>query len=224
MELPRLDTVVMDAGRRRLEFKMSNRAWVRAPMCVFAVTLATTCFASGSSVAQPVAQSPYTHGHLAGFGGDPTALPRAIRNIERNGGRVMEIRFDSSLGHPGYDVVVERGDHVDFVRLAEPEAGLVVASTSAEPAWMLGWRGRRDVKIVQQADIGLAKAVRVAESQNGGAPAVAAGIAVSASNASNSVPAYNVLLEMPDSRVRRVAVDSRTGLVIADPQALSNWP
>lgn len=199
---------------------MATRASPRTLLLAFVAS----GIAAGPTLAQPVAQPPEAHGHLAGFGGDPTAIPRVIVNTERNGGRVMEIRFNSHLGHPGYDLAVERGGRVDFVRISEPGEGLVVTGGSSEPSWMLGWRGRKDVKIVKQADIGLAQAVRRAESENGGAPAVAAGIAVSASNPDNSVPAYNVLLEMPDGHVRRAAVDARTGLEIADPQALRAWP
>jgi len=202
---------------------MSGRAWCN--LSLGALAFATAALALPAlSPAQPVAQPAYAQGHLTGFGGDATAIPRAITRIERRGGRVLEIRFDSRLGHPGYDVVVARGGHVDFFRLAEPEAGLVVATGTSEPDWMLGWRSRKDVQVAKGATVSLADAVRRAEADNGGAPAVAAGIAASASNATSAVAAYNVLLMMPDRQVRRVAVDSRTGLVIADPQALRGWP
>ena len=48
-------------------------------------------------------------------------------------------------------------------------------------------------------------------------------IAVSASNPGSDVHAYNILL-LNDGNTQRVAVDSETGAVIADPAALRGWP
>jgi hypothetical protein len=91
------------------------------------------------------------------------------------------------------------------------------------PAWMMKWTQRQDVKDVRKAAVPLDRAIVVAERANADAPAVAAGIAPSASNPDSDVKAYNVLLDV-SGRAKRVAVDSSTGQVIADPQALSGWP
>lgn len=187
-----------------------------------ALALAVGC-APGPVLAQRVAQPPSYRGDLEGFDRDATALPRVIEAAQRNGGRVLEARYDGRHG-PSWTLAVERGPRVEFIQMSRPEAGAVAISSSTEPTWMLGWRGRKDADVVRHAKIGLAQAVRRAEADDNGAPAVAAGIAVSASNARTTIPAYNVLLLEPGDHIKRVAVDARTGLPIADPQALANWP
>lgn len=184
--------------------------------------LAAAALAAGPAIAQPVSQPPRYTGDLAGFSGDPAALPRAISAIEAADGRVMEIRYDGRAA-PGYDVVVVRGGRLQFVRVAEPYVGLTAIVGSSRPAWMLGWRGRREVKAVRRARVGLASAVRDAEADANHAPAVAAGIAASASNPASDVKAYNVLVETR-SGPRRIAIDAATGDPIANPGVLRRWP
>jgi hypothetical protein len=180
--------------------------------------------AAAAAQAQPVAQPAAPRGDIAGFTGGPQALPRAIGRIERSaGGRVMEIRFDRRAGRPGYDAVVAKGPQLVFLRAEQDRRARVIAAR-AEPAWMLGWKGRKDVRIAERARVSLASAVRTAEASDHDAPAVAAGIATSASNPTSRVHAYNVLLEQGRGHTRRLAVDANTGQVISDPSALSYWP
>ena len=189
---------------------------MRATVIALAAGLAALP-AFAQKVNQPVTYS----GNLAGFSGDPAALPRAISAIEAQGARVMEIRYDGSNG-PGYVAVLARNGNVEFQRAAEPATGLTAISSSTQPTWMLDWRGRDEVKAVRKARVDLATAVRTAEGEANGAPAVAAGIA--ASSAGQELKAYNVLVHMPDGVFRRVMVDADSGAPIANPGALRNWP
>ena len=173
--------------------------------------------------AQKVSQPPTYSGDLAGFSGDPGALPRAISAIEAQGPRVMEIRYDGAHG-PGYAAVLARNGKVEFQRAAEPATGLTMISSATQPVWMLDWRGRAEVKAVAKAKVDLATAVRAAEGEANGAPAVAAGIAAGSVNPGSEVKAYNVLVHLPDGRFRRVMVDADSGSVIANPGALRAWP
>jgi hypothetical protein len=174
------------------------------------------------AAAQPVGQPPSYTGDLTGFSGNPQALPRAITALEHQGAQVMEIRYDGSKG-PGYAVVLARAGQVEFDRAAEPVAGVTVITSSTEPAWMLGWRGRAELKAARKAKVDLATAVRSAEKDANGA-AVAAGIAQSAANPTSDVKAYNVLVRTASGRLQRVAIDADTGARIQNPDALRKWP
>lgn len=184
--------------------------------------------AAGLSVAAPVlAQSVAMPAHpdinVSGFSGDPGALPAAISAIESvTGGRVVEIRYNNVSGAPGFDVVVASGARVNFQRFTKPTEDLITFADKTEPSWMLKWPARKDVSLVRTAKVSLPDAIRAAEAANGNAPAVAAGMAQSATDADTSVKAYNVAL-IKDGRLRRVAVDSETGMVIADPSVLAAW-
>jgi hypothetical protein len=169
----------------------------------------------GQAGAQSLAQTPDIHQRLAGFGGDPEALPHAITALERHGGRVVKIRFTSLRGRPAYDAIVAQGGGVRFVRLTQAGGAVRILKRSEAPRWMLSWRARRDLSRAAHADVGLATAVRMAESESAGAAAVAAGIATLASDPVRPAPAYNVLLMRPDGSLERVAVDARTGLAVA---------
>jgi hypothetical protein len=177
------------------------------------------------AAARPVAQAPLLHGALAGFGGDPHALPDAVTALERRGGRVAEIRFDSRHGRPAFDAVVARGGVVSFVRAPERRGEIATVIRKAEaPRWMLGWHARRELTGLQRADVPLATAVWTVERNHAGAPAVAAGVATLASDPLRPAPVYNVLLEQPDGRLLRTAVDARTGLEISDVRPYAEWP
>jgi hypothetical protein len=179
--------------------------------------------AAGSAGAQSSAQTPGLH-PPAGFGGDPEALPHAIAVLERHGGRVVRIRYASQRGRPAYDAIVERGGEVRCVRLAQ--AGDVVRKLqrSEEPGWMLNWRGRRELANAAHAEVGLAEAVREAESESAGAPALAAGVAPLAGDPVRPAPAYEVLLMHADGSLERVAVDARTGLAVAKLRSVAASP
>ena len=189
---------------------------------LIAVT-ALAATAAAPAIAQSVDQPAYTKLNLAGFSGDPGALPSAIDAIEAaSGGKVVEIRFNNVGGVPGYDVVLARGSQITFERFAKPGQGLITLSGETKPAWMLNWTAREDVTLVRTAKVKLADAVRTAEAARGNAPAAAAGIAKSAAGANTDVKAYNVAI-IQDGRQHRVAVDSATGEVIANPRMLAAW-
>jgi hypothetical protein len=187
------------------------------------LALSSSIGGAGLALAQSVAMPPHPDINVADFSGDPKALPGAVAAIEAaSGGRVVEIRYNNVSGVPGYDVVVAKGSQVSFQRFSKPDAGLVALTGKTQPEWMLKWQARRDVDLVEKAKVPLSTAIRTAESSMSGAPAVAAGIAQSASRPDTSVHAYNVaILEGKD--LRRVAVDSDTGQTIDDPSALAGW-
>jgi uncharacterized membrane protein YkoI len=173
--------------------------------------------------AAPIGQPDYFRGDLTAFHGDSQSLLNALRTFHQtNRGRVLEIRFTDQGGVPGYRLVVQQGRTLMFERLDEGGAAPVVLQTNSEPDWMLGWQSRANIRFDRRAKISLADAIRTAERANGGAPAVAAGIATNAGSAFNDVHAFNVLLKNGDMTTKRVAVDASNGEIIVDPQALSS--
>lgn len=174
--------------------------------------------------AQSVAQTSDINDAVKNFHGSPDSLTTMISRIERTtGGRVLEIRFTDQDGMPGFRAAVARGGEVSFIRVAAEQGDAVELSQTDLPDWMLHWRSRQDVKIARAAKVSLIDAIHTAEQSGNGAPAVAAGIAASASNPSGDVKAYNVLL-LRGGEIQRVAVDEGNGEVIADPRALASWP
>jgi hypothetical protein len=139
------------------------------------------------------------------------------------GGHVIEIRFTNADGTPGYRAVVDHGGQLEFMRIAASNGAAVEIANSNVPDWMLHWRDRKAAEIARQAKVPLVEAIRTAEKSADGAPALAAGVAASATNPSTDVKAYNVLV-YHDGDVVRVAVDGDTDQVIANPQALASWP
>jgi hypothetical protein len=190
---------------------------------ILALTAAVGVAVSAPACAQSVSMKAYPDVNLAGFSGEPSALPNAVAAAEAaSGGRVVAIRYDNVAGVSGYDVVLARGTNVTFERFSNPSTGLVAFTSNSKPAWMLKWPARKDVSIVTHAKVPLSQAIRTAEAAHAGAPAVAAGLAVNAVDANVDVHAYNVVL-LVGGHERRVAIDSETGLRIADPNILV-WP
>jgi hypothetical protein len=175
------------------------------------------------ALAQNVALGAYPKLDLTGFSGDAGALPKAVNDIEAaSGGRVAEIRYNNAGGAPSYDFVLVKGADVSFQRVSKSNGGTISLTGDTTPAWMLDWQARKDASLAQTAKVGLADAIRTAESARNGSPAVAAGIARSASNPTSDVHAYNVSI-LQAGEQRRVAVDSQSGEVIEDPSALAVW-
>ena len=157
-----------------------------------------------------------------GFSGDPKILPDAVTSIESlNGGRVAAIAFNNVAGTPGYAAVVLKGSEVRFWRLDKPAGKAVELTGASVPTWMLNWKGQRRASAVKDARVSLADAIRTAEAEQHGAPAVVAGIARSAANPTSDVHAYMVGI-LRNGRLNRVAVDSQSGSPIANPDAL-DW-
>jgi uncharacterized membrane protein YkoI len=185
------------------------------------VCACTVCF-TGATLAQPVSQSSVMRGDISAFHGDQNSLIGAIGTIEKSaGGKVTEIRFSPRQGQPGYHAAIVKAGQVSFLHLDATSQKVTPVDASGEAQWMKDWRARADVKQVETAKVPLVEAIRTAE-QFKNAPAVAAGIARSASNAASDVHAYNVLVAK-DGGTHRVAVDDSTGEVISDPSALSGF-
>jgi hypothetical protein len=188
-----------------------------------ALAAATSLAAATPMLAQNVGLRAFPELNLTGFSGEPTALPKAVSNIETlSGGRVVEIRYNNVAGVPSYDVVVAQGDQVRFLRFSRAGSAPLELTETATPAWMLDWRAEKNVNLGQVAKVRLADAIRTAEANKGGSPAVAAGIARGAADPNNAVKAYNVSI-LNNGVQQRVAVDSETGSVIANPEALAAW-
>jgi hypothetical protein len=175
------------------------------------------------ALAQQVAQPAYEQDDISSFHGNADSLPSAIGKIERaTGGKVIEIRF-SSHGTLGYHVVVAKGGEIKFMHLEAVSGKLTPIQENTLPVAMLKWRGKADVHFAETAKVPLADAIDTAELADDHSPAIAAGIAQSASNPDSDVHAYNILT-VRHGTTRRRAVDSVTGQVIADPSALADWP
>ena len=175
------------------------------------------------ALAQSVAQPSYMSGDFSAFHGNSSTLVNAIALIEQStGGKVIDIRFSSPNGMPVYNAVVVKGGQVQFFHAEELSKKIVELDASSKPVYMLNWRGKSDVQFAQHAKVSLSAAIQTAEQSQNGAPAMAAGIARSASNPESEVQAYNVLLNRAGS-AKRIAVDIATGEVIADPSALSQF-
>ncbi len=191
---------------------------------VVALAAATSLAIATPTSAQNVGLRSFPRVDLAGFSGDANALPTAVTNIEKTtGGRVIEIRYNNVSGVPGYDVVLAKGSDVTFLRFSRPETGAVQLTGKTVPDWMLNWTSKKNTSLGESAKVRLADAIRAAEADRQGAPAVAAGIARSAAEGDADVHAYNVLISSGGGGQRRVAVDTQTGQVIADPSALADW-
>jgi uncharacterized membrane protein YkoI len=186
--------------------------------------MAAAALCASSAIAQGVAQHSHPKLDLTGWSGTADTLPSLIRTIQSTtGGRVLEIRYSNQDGGPGFRAAVAEGKRVVFLHVnAEGAAGAELTATSV-PDWMLHWRSRADIVAARQASVSLDQAITTAEAQANGAPAVAAGIAASASNPTSDVKAYNVLVSRGGD-VHRIAVDDQTGQVIEDPGALADWP
>ena len=175
------------------------------------------------ALAQSVAQPGYMSGDFSAFHGNSNTLVNEIGLIEQStGGKVIDIRFSSPNGMPVYHAVVVKGGQVQFFHAEDVSKHVVELDASTKPVYMLNWREKSDVQFAQHAKVSLSAAIQTAEQSQDGAPAMAAGIARSASNPESEVQAYNVLLNR-GGRVKRVAVDIATGAVIADPSALSQF-
>jgi uncharacterized membrane protein YkoI len=176
------------------------------------------------ALAQQVSQPSFTNADISAFHGNDNTLVNAIALIEQStGGKVIDIRFSNSTnGMPGYNVVIVKAAQVQFFHFEERSKHVTELDASSKPVYMLNWRGKSDVHFAMQAQVPLSTAVQTAEQSHPGSPAMAAGIARSASNPDSEVHAYNVLLNRGGS-VKRVAVDSATGEVISDPSALSSF-
>jgi uncharacterized membrane protein YkoI len=179
--------------------------------------------ATSSASAQEVAQPGFYKGDVAAFHGNNHTLIDAIHALHATSGqRVVDIRFVRQNGVSGYHVVLQKNGRFSFMHIDEQSGRVVEISESSAPDWMLNWNKRRQLRVDRGAKVTLAQAIRTAESANSNEPAIAAGIAMSASNPTSDVHAYNVILDN-QGQTMRVAVDASTGQIIANPSALSDW-
>jgi uncharacterized membrane protein YkoI len=199
---------------------MTNLSTFLGGAAALALTLATAAppaFAQGG-----VAQPGFYAGDLGAFHGDQMSLINAIHHIHQaSGDRIVDIRFAREGGLAGYHVVLQHAGRFTFMHISEQNGQVVSIAAASAPDWMLKWNQRADLRWDRLATVTLPQAIRTAERAYN-APAVAAGIATSASNPSSAVHAYNIILDTGGT-TRRVAVDASTGQIIADPSALSDW-
>jgi hypothetical protein len=189
---------------------------------LLALATAGSLAAGAPTLAQTLTVNPNLVIDVTGFSGDANTLANAASNIESTGGgRVAAIAYNNVAGAPGYGVIVLQGSNVSFKRLEAPTSKPIGISEASAPSWMLNWRNQRRAAAVEAAQVPLADAIRTAEASKGGAPAVVAGIARSASNPTSDVHAYKVGL-LINGRLYPVAVDSKSGMVIENPSAL-DW-
>jgi uncharacterized membrane protein YkoI len=175
------------------------------------------------ALAQSVAQPSTLKGDISAFHGDQNTLVNAIQGIEEaSGGQVVDIRFSNPQGMPTYHAVILKAGQVQFFKIEELSKSVVEIDASSRPVWMLNWRDKADIHFAKQAKVSLSSAIRTAEQSKNGAPAVAAGIARSASNPDSDVHAYTVLLDVRGT-VLTVAVDIANGALIADPSSLRSY-
>jgi hypothetical protein len=183
--------------------------------------MASSLAAGAPTLAQTLTVNPNFVIDVTGFSSDVSILPDAVSQIESmNVGRVAAIAYNNVAGVPGYGVIVVQGSDVKFMRLEKPRGEAVEISQASVPTWMMNWRNQKRAAVVQTARVSLADAIRTAEASQNGAPAVVAGIARSASNPSSDVHAFMVGL-LINGALHPVAVDSKTGSVIANPSALT---
>ncbi len=154
---------------------------------------------TGVATGQGVSQGDSLKTGISGFHGNQDTLVNAINAVEQGtGGKVTEIRFSETNGLPGYHAVVSKGGRIEFLRIQQESGNVVQIDAASGPVWMLKWRNRSDVHFADNATVSLSTAVRTAERSMNGAPALAAGIARSASNPSSDVQALQC-----DARYRR---------------------
>jgi hypothetical protein len=145
-------------------------------------------------------------------------LQAAVVAAEKfSGGRVLEIRFRTFHGAPGFDAVVAKAGAFSHVRIAIPSDVVTVIAETEVPEWMAAWTLKADARSLQQAKLHLVDAITKAETITD-APAVDAGVAAPLTGRS-AVLAYNVEVIKRD-RPERVAIDAQTGDAIANPEAL----
>jgi hypothetical protein len=188
---------------------------------LLALTAASTLAAGAPTLAQTLTVNPNLTIDVTGFSGDANTLASAVANIESlSGDRVAAIAFNNVAGTPGYEVILLQGSNIRFQRLDKVTNKAVEITEASVPSWMLNWRNQRRAVAVQAAKVPLADAIRTAEASQQGAPAVVAGIARSASNPNSDVHAYMVGL-LQNGNLHPVAVDSNSGMTIANPSALT---
>jgi hypothetical protein len=188
---------------------------------LLALATAASLTATAPTLAQTLTVNPNFSIDVTGFNGDANTLADAVSTIESmNVGRVAAIAYNSVAGTPGYGAIVTQGSDVTFKRLDVPTGKPVEISGASVPTWMMNWRNQKRAAVVQTAQVSLADAIRTAEGTQQGAPAVVAGIARSAANPNSDVHAYMVGL-LKNGDLHPVAVDSKSGMVIANPSALT---
>jgi uncharacterized membrane protein YkoI len=184
--------------------------------------LLCACFSLWANVtlAQSVAQPGAISGDISAFHGNQSTLVNAIQAVQQStGGKVLDIRWSNVNGVAGYNAVVLKAAQVQFFHLEERSRHVIELDASSKPVYMLNWRGKADVSAAKQAPVSLSNAIQTAQ-QSQNSPALAAGIARSASNPESDVHAYTVLLNV-NGGVKSVSIDSSTGQIISDPSALS---
>ena len=150
----------------------------------------------------------------------PASLTDAVQSIESaTGGKVLEVRVRRH--GPGFAAVVTKGNQLANIKVHPVNGQVTKMSVDEVPQWMHDWKLRADAQDIHKARVSVSDAIRTAE-QAQQAPAVDAGLAKPLSP-SNDVLAYNIEV-LKDGEPRRVAVDAKTGELIANPdEVLTPW-
>jgi len=153
-------------------------------------------------------------GDASAFHGDAGTLIEAIHTLEQSSGaRVVDIRFAATHGHSGFDAVVMHDHHLGLFHLEQSTRVVAELDATSAPVWMLAWRDRTDLDVIEHARLSLSEAIRRAEQSQHGAPALAAGVAQRPLNPTQTVHTYTVLLDV-DGHVQSVSVNDSTGEIV----------
>jgi uncharacterized membrane protein YkoI len=150
------------------------------------------------------------------------ALAHAAQAMEQDsGGKVLEIRLVDEKGEPAFEAAVAQADTVIYLRVTSVSDTVTHISIRELPPWLQNAGLEAYLKSAALAKVPLVDAISKAEAE-AKAPAIGAGIAKPLSGG-NSVLAYYVEA-LKGSKRRLLAVDAKTGALIANPETLyENW-
>lgn len=145
-------------------------------------------------------------------------LAHAAEEMERaSSGKILEIRLLDEKGDPVFEAAVVADDAVVYMRLAAVTDVVTEIDVAELPAWLMNYKMQAYMRSSELAKVPLVEAILRAENK-AQAPAIGAGIAKPLSGG-NAVLAYYV--ETTKGRSRKLmAVDAKTGAMIANPEAL----
>ena len=146
------------------------------------------------------------------------ALAHAAGALEDStGGKVLEIRLADETGVAAFEAAVSKGDAVVYLRIAAVSDDVTEIKVSELPPWLLNYKLEAYMRSIEKAQVPLGDAIMKAE-VHAAAPAIGAGLAKPLSG-TTAVLAYFVETINGGKR-ELLAVDARSGVFIANPDAL----